>query len=916
MNNSTRIQASDQINPHRARLKIFFSYSVSAGTTSAMLDEAYELKNLSKSVQYISVCEPNTGEILGQPYTFKQALEDKPDILVVDKLVGKAELSGNKYKYEDVLTCLDAGISILSTLEVKELSQESTYVEEIIGAGQAQTIPPEVFYRADELEFVDIEPKDLALRLERVKYPYKLEELKELRTLSLKCVMDFAAHVKQDNSSSLEQLKVKKFLVPVFFDGKEFEVIRRAAANAQSSDAHLHVICVSPEHNVLASSAKYDEAITAMRTCTEEYDGTFVLLHGDDAIGLIVDYAISHDITDIYIGRERTSLFQRLILPVYVSQGQKLSNSLPNIIFHSVPVDQIDKKSKDVSAGAFSSVFSLQIKDLLLAVVTVAIATGIIMLLSNFGFTNTTAVLIYVLASTIIAIYTKGYLVGIIGSILSIIALSYFFVVPYYSFEVDHKAHYFTFLILLIVALIITTLSSRMRRSTERSKFREQHTQVLYELNKAMLSSRGVNEVISTTLDTVTKIFGKAAVFYPTKPLAKSEPKIKPAQNDVNTSIFSAPQEREAARWAYEHNEVSGAGTAEFPICEVRYFPIAASNKVRGVLGVSLRTGELSHEHAAFLNMVVSQTALAFERQLLNEEHRRDLKEAKIESIRGNFASALSSYAAASSAVLDQALDVILSQNMQTDTSKVYYDEFVSLLRRENGLIKRYIDALHSILQFKNDDDATLKGIDFSELVKSAIEKTKEILPGAYISFDDRNVQSQIFGDKYMLQMAISNLITYAILHSPKGSKIDVSVKMYKGQASVSIADEQENPELADLNTVLSKEYLSIRQKEQNELLERLTLHAEAIQNEAALPLSTEEHIPQSNDGVIRAADASEEQRKLDEEQQWFAAQKAKHSPDRAYLILASVAFRAHGGSVRARKRLGGGIVTTAWFNN
>ncbi len=916
MNNSTLIQENEHVNSQQGRLKLFFSYSLATGTTSSMLDEAMELENIGKKVAYLSVLEPSSSDVLGEDYSFKQALKEQPDILVVDKLIGSSELEGHEYKYQDVLTCLESGIDVYATLEVKELAQESEFVEEITGLSQVLTLPQDIFYRADELEFIDIEPKDLALRLEKINQPYDLVELKELRTLALRCVMDFAAQTKQNNSDELDKLKIKKILVPVLFDGSEYEVIKRAAASAASSDASLQVIYVNPEHNVLPTGEKLNETIDKLKEFSEDSGAEFVLLHGDDSLGLISDYALSHDITDVYTARPEISFAQRLLLPVHLRPSQKLEKLLPNVVFHMVPIKQVSSDFKNVYAGAYSSIFSLSVKDFFFTILTVVIATGIIMMLSNFGFTNTTAVLIYVLASTIIAIYTKGYLAGIIGSILSIVALSYFFVVPYYSFEVDHKAHYFTFVILLIVALVITTLSSRMRRSTERSKFREQHTQVLYELNKAMLSSRGINEVVSSTLNTVTKIFGKAAVFYTTKPLAKVEPKAKPAPDDVNIKLFSLPQEKEAARWAFEHNEVAGAGTGEFPICEGRYYPVAASDKVRGVIGVSMRTGFLNQEHNAFLNMVVSQTALAFERQLLNEEHRRDLREAQLESIRGSFASSLSSYAASSTSILSQAIDLLMTMRTNNYDSGSYYEEAIALVRQESILIKRYIDALHSILQFKNDDEATFKGMDFAMLVKSAIKKTKEILPEAHINFDDRNIQNQIFGDKYMLQMAISNLITYAVLHSPKGSRIDVSVKIYKGQTSVSVADEQENLEVSDLNAVLSKEYINKRQKEQSDLVERLAAHAKALDANKSVSIEHIAKAPQIDDDILRAADASEIERQAEEEQKYFDLQKAKHSPDRAYLILAAVAFRAHGGSVRVRKRLGGGAVSTAWFNN
>jgi two-component system sensor histidine kinase KdpD len=92
-------------------------------------------------------------------------------------------------------------------------------------------------------------------------------------------------------------------------------------------------------------------------------------------------------------------------------------------------------------------------------------------------------IMIYPLCVTISAI-VAGLGPSILVAILSVLAFDFFFVTPYYTFAVDDTQYIFTFIVLLLVGMIISYLTSRVRQQTETAKLRERETATLYALDE------------------------------------------------------------------------------------------------------------------------------------------------------------------------------------------------------------------------------------------------------------------------------------------------------------------------------------------------------------------------------------------------------------------------------------------------
>ncbi len=170
----------DQSN--KGKLKIFFGMCAGVGKTFSMLESARIDKSKGKDIVIGYVETHNrhdTNELLRgfeiiprKVVEYKGTkLEDadteaiitrKPDIVLIDELA-HTNVPGSRHikRYQDILDILDMGIDVYTTLNVQHLESRTDTVSQITGIVVRETVPDEIFEKADEIELVDITPEEL-----------------------------------------------------------------------------------------------------------------------------------------------------------------------------------------------------------------------------------------------------------------------------------------------------------------------------------------------------------------------------------------------------------------------------------------------------------------------------------------------------------------------------------------------------------------------------------------------------------------------------------------------------------------------------------------------------------------------------------------------------------------------------------
>ena len=136
------------------------------------------------------------------------------------------------------------------------------------------------------------------------------------------------------------------------------------------------------------------------------------------------------------------------------------------------------------------------IKNIIKTVLIIAVFTFFSVIFRNLGFHESNIIIVFVLAVLFVSKFTDGYIFGIIGSIIGVLSFNFFFTEPYYSLRTYREDYPLTFLVMLIVAIITSTQTTKIKKEKNKSLEREKSIQILYNLNKGLLQVKSKKEIL------------------------------------------------------------------------------------------------------------------------------------------------------------------------------------------------------------------------------------------------------------------------------------------------------------------------------------------------------------------------------------------------------------------------------------
>jgi len=328
----------DEVNVRPAgRFRLYLGSAAGVGKTCAMLDEGWRRHQRGTDV-VIGFVEthgrPHTAELIrdlpavprktivhrGAEFTemdLAAVIERRPEVVLIDELA-HTNVPGSgphEKRWEDVLEILDAGIAVISTVNIQHVESLADAVERITGVAVRERVPDWVVRKADQVELIDSSADQLRRRMLHGNiYPparvpaalngfFRTENLVALRELALRFVADEADEELLRFLASQQPDEVwetnERILVAVTASPDADAVVHRAARIANRLKGDLlagHVATEAPE----------DPArLAALRQLVDDVGGVWHEITGDDPAKAIVAFARRHQITQIVFGARR-----------------------------------------------------------------------------------------------------------------------------------------------------------------------------------------------------------------------------------------------------------------------------------------------------------------------------------------------------------------------------------------------------------------------------------------------------------------------------------------------------------------------------------------------------------------------------------------------------------------------------------
>ena len=265
----------------------------------------------------------------------------RPEVVLIDELAHTNVPGSGRHekRWEDVLEILDAGIAVITTVNVQHIESLADAVERITGVGVRERVPDWVVRRADQIELIDSSADQLRRRMlhgniyPETKVPVRARRASSAPRTWWRCASSRLRFVADETEEELlEYLRshgaagelwetTERIMVAVTGAPGNAAVIRRAARIASRVKADLiavHVVSGDAEATQ-ASTAELEELVKAV-------GGRWQTLEGDDVAKTIFAAAIDQQITQIVVGTSRLTRWQSMTRGSVIQQILRMAS--------------------------------------------------------------------------------------------------------------------------------------------------------------------------------------------------------------------------------------------------------------------------------------------------------------------------------------------------------------------------------------------------------------------------------------------------------------------------------------------------------------------------------------------------------------------------------------------------------------
>ncbi|HXN55463.1 MAG TPA: histidine kinase [Myxococcales bacterium] len=333
----------------RGRLKLYMGFAAGVGKTYRMLEEAHALQKRGVGVVVAFVETHGRAEtavllegleivprkkiayrgVSVEEMDLEAVLVRKPELAIVDEIPHtNVPTSRHKKRWEDVLDLLAAGINVIGALNVQHLESLNDVVERNTGVAVRETVPDSFLEEADQVVNLDLAVEDLQDRMKAGKIYaadkvpraienfFKDRNLATLRELALREVAESLDRAAAAHARPSERPRAGG-RVMVCLSSKPplaAALLRRGSRMAGRLNTDWFVVYVeTPDEAPERIDSEAQRLLLANIEKARELGAEVVRLKASDAVDALLDFARSHAVGHLIIGRGRAALWQRVL---------------------------------------------------------------------------------------------------------------------------------------------------------------------------------------------------------------------------------------------------------------------------------------------------------------------------------------------------------------------------------------------------------------------------------------------------------------------------------------------------------------------------------------------------------------------------------------------------------------------------
>ena len=351
--------------------------------------------------------------------------------------------------------------------------------------------------------------------------------------------------------------------------------------------------------------------------------------------------------------------------------------------------------------------------------------------------------------------------------------------------SVTDSQYLVTFMVMLVVALVISDLTLRARDQAEAARTQERRSAALFSLARELAAAPDIPTLLEAALRHLLEIFGgRIVILLPdaTGRLEQRAGQLAPFNMDAS--------DHAVAQWAFEHRAAAGAGTDNLPGAQMRFEPLTSSRGIVGVVGMRPTEPRAfdAPEQERLLETFVSQVAVALDRALLAAEMQAAQVRAEAERVRNALLSAVSHDLRTPLTAITGAASAALEGETRLDAAT--RRELLESIRDEAERLNRLVNNLLDVTRLESGSlQLRREWIPVEELVGVALARLAKPLGDRKVTTRLPEDLPPVLVDGLLIEQVLINLLENATKHTPAGQPIDIEARRVADTIVVDVAD-------------------------------------------------------------------------------------------------------------------------------
>ncbi len=515
------------------------------------------------------------------------------------------------------------------------------------------------------------------------------------------------------------------------------KIIRTAATMAQAFHCSFTALFVqTPSYEAMPDADR--ERLRANVRLAQSLGAAVETVFGDDVSYQIAEYARLSGVTKIVIGRSAATRKHLWSKPTLT---EKLIAMAPNMDIHIIPDAYVDgayraQKAKREPRGL--------LRDWTVSLGILFLATLLGYAFSRVGFTEANIIAIYLLAVLLTSMATSTRSSYILSALGSVVVFNFFFTSPQFSLRVYEDGAPMTFLIMIVAALIVGTLTDRLKSQVKQSTRAAYRTNLLFETNQMLQKAATEEEIFQAAQTQLHKLSDRGLTVHPGITTGGKQ----------NSTIYL----------------------------------IKTASKVYGSVVMEGSESLEAFENSVLLS-ILGECALALE----NMRNAREKEEAKLlaenEKLRSNLLRSISHDLRTPLTAISGNAGILLSdsESLSPETRNQMYSDIYDDAAWLYNLVENLL-AVTRIEEGRMKLNTQPQLVE--EMVCEALQHISRKRSEHTITVSHQDELLLAKCDARLIVQVIINLVDNAIKYTPVGSHIEITTKGEEGRAIVSVADD------------------------------------------------------------------------------------------------------------------------------